>query len=164
MTPAMEIPTLVCVMSSPIHGRGLFAKRSIGGDERVIEYTGAMIDKAESWRRRKAGNEFIFELDAELDLDGNVAWNLARFINHSCAPNGRVELVQGRVWVVAGRDIAAGEEITFNYSYDLDDFEEHACHCGAPDCAGYIVAEELMPELLRRLERKSSARVTMSCV
>jgi SET domain-containing protein len=43
---------------------------------------------------------------------------------------------------VARRGIQAGEEITFNYGYDLEDYREHPCRCGATGCAGYIVAEE----------------------
>ena len=32
--------------------------------------------------------------------------------------------------------------ITFNYGYDLEDYRDHPCHCGTPQCVGYIVAEE----------------------
>jgi hypothetical protein len=53
----------------------------------------------------------------------------------------------GRVWIVALRDIRPGEEITFNYGYDLVDYEEHPCRCGAPECAGYIVAEDLFAQV-----------------
>ena len=38
-----------------------------------------------------------------------------RFINHSCAPNARLYIGQGRVEFYALRDIAPGEEITVNY-------------------------------------------------
>jgi SET domain-containing protein len=58
------------------------------------------------------------------------------------APNCEAEWEGGRIWITARRDIAAGEEITFNYGYTLDEYREHPCHCGAPECAGYIVAEE----------------------
>jgi hypothetical protein len=75
-------------------------------------------------------------------LDGNVPWNPARFLNHSCDPNCEAEPDGGRVWIVARRGIRAGEEITFNYGYDLQDYREHPCRCGAADCVGYIVAAE----------------------
>jgi hypothetical protein len=55
--------------------------------------------------------------------------------------------LDGRVWIVASRDIAAGEEITFNYSFDLVDYKEHPCDCGSPNCVGYIVAEEFFAQL-----------------
>jgi SET domain-containing protein len=44
---------------------------------------------------------------------------------------------------VARRRIAAGEEITFDYGYTLDDYREHPCQCGAAACAGFMVAEAL---------------------
>ena len=54
------------------------------------------------------------------------------------------------------RDIRAGEEITFNYNYDLQDYREHPCRCGAANCAGYIVAEEFFGQLVSREAEKGS--------
>jgi len=127
---------------SPIHGLGGFANCSFARGARVVEYTGRKITKAESLRRCEAGNWFIFSLDEEFDLDGNTDGNPARFLNHSCAPNCEAECSGGRIWITARRDIAAGEEITFNYGYTLDEYREHPCRCGSPGCAGYMVAEE----------------------
>ena len=76
---------------------------------------------------------------------------MARFVNHSCEPNCEAELSDGQVWIIAGRDIAAGEEVTYNYGYDLVDYREHPCRCGAASCVGYIVAEEFFPSLRRTL-------------
>ena len=103
---------------------------------------GGKITKAESLRRCQAGNWFIFALDDEFDLDGNIEENPARWLNHSCAPNCEAEGSGGRIWITARRDIAAGEEITFNYGYTLEEYREHPCRCGAPGCAGYILAQE----------------------
>jgi uncharacterized protein len=142
---------LVRFKTSPIHGTGGFARRDIPSGTSVIEYVGEKISKAESLLRCEANNEYIFALDDEHDLDGRVNWNPARFINHSCAPNGDAELDLGRIWIVARRDIAAGEEITFNYGYDLEDYREYPCRCGAAGCVGYIVAEEFIEQVRRRL-------------
>ncbi len=128
--------------SSAIHGTGGYASRDIASGTRVIEYVGERITKAESLRRCELDNQYIFDLDDEFDLDGNVPWNPARFINHSCAPNCEAELDDGHVWIVALRDIPAGEELTYNYNYDLEDYREHPCRCGVPGCVGYIVSEE----------------------
>jgi uncharacterized protein len=135
---------------SPIHGQGGFAAQFMSKGTRIIEYAGERITKAESLRRCEAQNWFIFGLDEEFDLDGNVEWNPARFLNHSCAPNGEAVCEDGRVWIVALRDIQSGEEITFNYGYDLADYAEHPCQCGAPECVGYMVAEELFAEIRNR--------------
>lgn len=133
---------LVVFRRSPIHRYGGFARQRIPCDARVIEYVGERISKAESLRRCEDNNEYIFTLGDDADLDGNVEWNPARFINHSCVPNCDAELDEGRIWIVATRDIPAGEELTFNYGFSLEDYRDYPCHCGASGCVGYIVAEE----------------------
>ena len=138
---------------SPIHGTGGFAKLDLRQGTRVIEYVGEHITKQESLERCRGGNEYVFSLDEESDLDGNVDWNPARFLNHSCAPNGEAELIDGHIWILALRDIPAGEEVTFDYGYDLEDYRDHPCQCGAAGCVGYIVAGELRDLTRRKLER-----------
>jgi hypothetical protein len=159
---------------SPVHGRGLFAARLIPAGTRLLEYFGEHITKAESLRRCAAGNVYIIGLDADTDLDGDVADNHARFINHSCAPNcemvleeevtltlGEQPAARGelncsgvamayRVFIDALRAIPPGEEVAFNYGYDLVDYRDHPCSCGSPKCVGFIVAEVFFPTLRRK--------------
>jgi uncharacterized protein len=135
----------VLIRSSSIHGTGGFAARDLKADTHIIEYVGERITKTESLRRCELDNPYIFALDDEWDVDGDVAWNPARFLNHSCAPNCEVQIIDDRLWVIACRDIRAGEELTFNYGYDLVDYREHPCRCGSPECVGYMVAEEFFP-------------------
>jgi uncharacterized protein len=137
---------------SPIHGIGGFATLNIPKGARILEYVGEKIGKQESLRRCEANNEFIFALNERQDLDGNVDWNPARFINHSCAPNCDAELEEERIWIVANRDIRAGEELTFNYSFDLEDYRQHPCRCGSSCCVGYIVADEFFEHLRKQRE------------
>jgi SET domain-containing protein len=132
---------------SSIHGLGGFAGCDIAAGTRVIEYVGERITKQESLVRCELNNEYIFGLDEHTDLDGNVSWNPARFLNHSCRPNCDAELREGRIWLVSNQNIHADEELTFNYGFDLVDYREHPCNCGSPDCVGFIVAEELFPLL-----------------
>jgi SET domain-containing protein len=127
---------------SQIHGLGGFAKTPVPCGTRVIEYLGEKIDKQESVRRCEANNQYIFALNDREDLDGNVDWNPARYINHSCSPNCEVEWDGSHIWIVAKRAIKAGEEITFNYGYDLVDYREYPCACASANCVGYIVAEQ----------------------
>lgn len=136
---------------SRIHGTGAFAIRTIRKGTRIIEYLGRKIDKAESARQLEAQNPFIFDVDETFDLNGDVDWNPARFINHSCAPNCEAENDEGRIWIVALRTIRPGEELSFNYGYDIADYQDHPCECGADSCLGYMVAEEFF-EMVRRKE------------
>jgi SET domain-containing protein len=134
---------------SKIHGRGLFARLALPGGTRILEYVGEQISKTESLRRCELQNEYIFSLSNQFDLDGNVEWNPARFLNHSCEPNCEALLEDERIWIVSIRDIAAGEELTFNYGYDLEDYRKYPCNCGAATCIGFMVAEEFFDYVRR---------------
>lgn len=138
---------------SPIEGTGGFACQDICAGTLVIEYTGRRITKSESNLKCSEGNHFIFHLDDQFNLDGDTPENPARLLNHSCDPNCEAEWIDGHIWIVARRAIAAGDELTFNYGYDLDDLEDHPCHCGAPGCVGFIVAAEYFPEARKRRDR-----------
>src|SRR5688572_14481878 len=107
------------VKPSGIHGMGIFARAGIPAETRILEYVGERISKKESLRRRKANNFFVFTVTNKFDLDGAVDWNPARFINHSCAPNCEARMEDERIWIYAVRELQPGEELTFNYGYDL---------------------------------------------
>ena len=150
---------------SGIHGRGLYATRLIPAGTRIIEYVGERITKAESDRRddariarRKRGGDgcvYIFELNRRHDLDGDVPWNTARLINHACSPNCEPQGIRGRIWIVALRDIPAGEELTYDYGFDFENWEDHPCRCGAQDCFGYIVKRNQRWRVRRVLARRA---------
>lgn len=139
------------VLDSPIEGRGAFAVKFIAKGETIAEYTGERISKAESDRRCEEGNPYIFNVDDEWDLDGNVPDNAARFLNHSCDPNCEALDYDGQIWIEAIRDIRPGEELTFNYGYSLEDFRDHPCGCGQRNCLGFIVAVEHHEQVRREL-------------
>jgi hypothetical protein len=141
---------LALFKASTIHGVGGFAKARIPAGTRILEYVGEKISKPESLRRCEADNEYIFALNDHQDLDGNVDWNPARFINHSCSPNCEAELEAERIWIVANRNINPGEELTFNYGFDLEDYRKYPCRCGSPGCVGFIVSDEFFEHIRRQ--------------
>jgi uncharacterized protein len=132
----------VCVGPSRIAGQGLFAEQDIKQGTKIIRYIGEKITHAESERRLAAGNAYIFGLDEHYALDGSTPKNTARSINHSCEPNCHTEQFGRIIWIVASRDIQAGEELTYNYGYELNDEPPEPCHCGAQHCCGYILAPQ----------------------
>ena len=157
-TQTRETGDLICETEliqfrrSRIHGTGGYARKNISKGTKLIEYVGRKITKAESEVQCEGDNVYIFTLDDEHDLDGNVDWNPARFINHSCGPNCEAEWDEDRLWIVALRDIQPGEELSFNYGYDLEDYREHPCLCGASECVGFIVAEEYFEQVRKQRE------------
>ena len=50
--------------------------------------------------------------------DASVGGNIARFINHACKPNCYSQVIGDVIWIRAGRNIAAGEELTYDYRTD----------------------------------------------
>jgi len=155
----------IIIRNSKIHKKGVFAKKDIPKDAKVIEYIGEKITKKEAVKRSekyleksknhtKTGGVYIFELNKRYDIDGNFSWNPARLINHSCNPNCETEMIGQHIWFIALRDIKKGEEITCNYGYDLENYEEHPCRCGSVNCVGYIVSEKWRDKLKKKLAKK----------
>lgn len=154
----------IVIKRSRIHHIGAFAKKKIPKGTRIIEYVGEKVTKAESYRRavnsieaskkkKTKGAVYMFDLNKRYDIDGDVSYNTARFINHSCDPNCEPQIIRGHIWIIAIQDIEEGEELCYNYGYDFESYEEHPCRCGSPRCVGYILAEEHWPKLRRKLRK-----------
>ena len=63
------------------------------------------------------------------------AW--PHFVNHTCDPNCETDQINNRIWIIALRDIEAGEELTYDYNLFDGDVEEKApCYCGLKNCRG----------------------------
>ena len=153
------------VRESEIHGTGVFARTKVPKGKKVIEYIGEKITKKESERRSIAlieknqgsqtdGAVYIFEVNKRHDIDGNIPENTARFINHSCDSNCKPDVIKNRVWLISTRKIKKGEELSYNYGFDLEDYEEHECRCGAKNCIGYITAKDNWPKLKKLVAKK----------
>jgi len=81
-------------------------------------------------------------------VDARRCGNVARFANHSCAPNLRVQAQRrGRLRrpvpvLVAARDVFPGEELCFDYSQDdaggAAPLSNTRCACGAAACRGFL--------------------------
>ncbi len=144
----------IVVRKSKVHGTGVFAKVDIPAGSKIIEYVGRKISKKESDRvfeerySKYKGNEkevagvYLFELNKKYDIDGDVSWNDAKYINHSCDPNAETVNDGNHIWIVAIKDIKKGDEITYDYGYDFENYRDHPCYCGSKNCVGYIVGED----------------------
>jgi uncharacterized protein len=141
----------IAVRQSGVHGKGVFALEPIAAGERLIEYKGERISWKEALRRHphnpdEPNHTFYFALDNGGVIDGKVNGNSARWINHSCAPNCEAEEIDGHVYVGALRDIAAGEELFYDYGLVIDARQtkklkrEYECRCGARKCRGTMLA------------------------
>ena len=136
---------------SDVHGNGVFAVDDLAEGETLIEYKGEVINWKEALRRHphdpaQPNHTFYFHIDDGRVIDGNVKGNDARWINHSCEPNCEADEVDGRVYIKALRNIAAGEELNYDYGLIIDERytpklkAEYPCWCGAKSCRGTLLA------------------------
>lgn len=140
------------VRRSGVHGKGVFAVRPLAKGEMIIEYTGELIGWDVALERHPHDpndphHTFYFSLgDGSVVIDGKVGGNASRWINHSCAPNCRADEDDGRVFIRAKRDIAAGEELFYDYGLVIDERytaklkKEYECRCGARHCRHTMLA------------------------
>jgi SET domain-containing protein len=139
------------VRNSPIHGRGVFAARTIRKGDAIIEYRGRRISAEEADNLPDSDPDnpfhtFLFELNDGRVIDAGVRGNAARWINHSCQPNCvPYEDDSGRVFIEAKRTIRAGEELSYDYKLNVPGrrtkqmLENYACRCGSSRCRGSMV-------------------------
>lgn len=113
-------------------GLGLFATERIDPGM-FIEYTGTLITSAEADARPRA--RYLFEVNKAWTIDGGARSNLARYINHACAPNCASSVVGRRVFITAQRAIAVGEELTYDYGEEYVDCFIRTVGCRCAACA-----------------------------
>ena len=153
--------------NSKIHASGLFARADIESGTKIIQYKGLKITKAQSdkiadvhidanKKEGTVGAVYIFTLNDRYDINGKVAWNLAKFINHSCDPNCETDIVRGKIWISAIKDIKKGEELSYDYGYDMHCFEDHPCRCNSKNCVGFIVRSNLRWRIRKKLAKKKN--------
>ncbi|HEX2722957.1 MAG TPA: SET domain-containing protein-lysine N-methyltransferase, partial [Gemmatimonadaceae bacterium] len=149
------------VRKSRIQGRGCFATRRIRRGQKIVEYTGERITNEEADRRydeekMDRHHTYLFTLDDETCIDGDVRTNIARLINHSCDPNCEAIVEDDRIWIYALTNIQPGVELAYDYKYErtggrkMEKF--YVCHCGSPKCRGSIMVPP------KRRKRKKSRR------
>lgn len=120
---------------SKIAGWGVYALEPITKNSRIVHYAGEKISWKESDRREqrylKKGCIWCFIINRRWVRDAAVGGNVARFINHRCKPNCYTQIVGDVIWIRAARNIAAGEELT--YDYETNGGAGIPCRC-TPGC------------------------------
>ncbi len=157
---------------SDVHGNGVFAVQDLAEGETLIEYKGEVISWKEALRRHphdpaQPNHTFYFHIDDGRVIDGNVKGNDARWINHSCEPNCEADEVDGRVYIKALRNIAAGEELNYDYGLVIDEpytptlLSEFPCWCGSEECRGTLLTpkdDEEEEKKKKKAEKKADKK------
>lgn len=128
----------VAVKPSRIDGQGAFAAEPIPPRLKIGEIRGESISVQEARiRATRSERIMIVELSARRAIDFSKSADPMRFTNHSCQPNARLVIRNGRVEFYARRAIGPGEEITVDYGETHHD-GKLTCRCGAPGCRGAL--------------------------
>ena len=125
--------------------------QDIAAGDTLIEYVGEII----SWEQAQArhphdpqnpNHTFYFHIDETRVIDALHGGNSSRWINHACDPNCEAHEREGRIFIKALRDIAAGEELNYDYGLIIEERytkklkAEYPCWCGATTCRGTLLA------------------------
>ena len=144
--PRLEIHQL------SIGDSGLFATASIAKDTLLAVFGGAIMNK-ESVLNLPAGSiKNVLQIADDLWV-ASLSAEKTDVINHSCDPNAGL---QGQICLVAMRDIASGEEITFDYATVVSEWvgmEPLNCNCQSISCRKTIRASDWQSKELQEKYR-----------
>ncbi|KAJ2760536.1 hypothetical protein H4S06_001675 [Coemansia sp. BCRC 34490] len=147
-----------------LKGWGVMTKHKVARGTFIAEYVGEVISFEEAERRgledTAVGLTYLFDLDmactsteaADFSVDAKTHGNVSHFFNHSCHPNMEIRPVYidhrdprlHRLAFFSTRDIAAAEELTFDYSPNARSLADEAhnvkfaCHCASKKCRSFI--------------------------
>jgi hypothetical protein len=130
-------------------GWGSYAKVAIPAGTTIAAFGGfvtsrSMLDTFDEDRRSRS-----IQIEDDLFLVGAATPEAGDMLNHSCEPSCGL---MGSQVLVTMRDVAPGEELTFDYATcDTQDYDEFYCQCGSSACRGTVTGRDwMLPELQRR--------------
>ncbi len=142
------------------NGMGIIALRAFTPGERICRVRGRIVTADKVWSywkkdRRRGENCFRYDADHYLDPEGEIG----AYANHSCNPNAAVVRTPGGIALHALKPIAAGREITHDYSTLLgaDDVWTMKCNCGERNCRGVVANVARLPAGVAARYRKLGA-------
>ena len=155
------------VRQSTLHGNGVFAARDIPAGTRILEYGGRRITPEQADAMHPVNPDdpfhtFFFALSSGKVIDGGNRGTDARWINHSCAPNCETQENSAgtRVYIIALRDIMAGEELFYDYGLVMEGKitkklqKQYLCLCGNDECRHTMLA---LPEKKSKKKKAKEA-------
>jgi hypothetical protein len=140
---------------SATQGCGICAKADIRKGERLAIFGGKVMLIDDMYQLPREMQSYTMQIEERFVLGpaGPVSED-TDFFNHSCDPNSGFS---GQIFLVAMRDIKAGEEITFDYAMTVsesvgsDMVFSLKCSCGSPLCRGTITEQDwMLPGLQER--------------
>jgi len=138
-------------------GRGVVAGAAIPRGALVLRFEGPVFDK-------DSCPDFSEALQVGVNAWMWSSGGLDDLVNHSCEPSLGLWQVGAHTYLLALRDVAAGEELSFDYSTSMVDepWDMEGCLCGAAACRGLVGNFLDMP--LEAMQRYARVRALPSHV
>lgn len=127
-------------------GCGIFARVTIPKDELLMVWGGAIVTTEVLYQLPDFARHRAIQVDEDHHLCSGLADHDADCVNHSCDPTAGL---RGQISLVAIRDIAADEQICFDYAMS-DSYPGFtmSCACGSPNCRGKVTGDDWkLPDL-----------------
>ncbi len=142
----MGVTSIPAITGPSNHGTGVFATRAIAVGEIIFFMAGDVVSGDEL---EVLGYTRGYPLQVGEDTFVRLAY-VPEMVNHACDPNAGIRADR---MLVAIRDIAAGEKITYDYATTMAEGEDGwtlACRCGSPRCRGTVGDFDTMPAAEQR--------------
>lgn len=127
-------------------GDGAFASEWIFQGEVISVWSGFIVTREQFDLLPEEIQKHTVQVEEDFYLSSWTEDEPADYVNHSCSPNAGLI---GQLTLVALRDIAPGEEVTFDYATcDGSPYDEFLCDCRSANCRGRVSGDDWMiPEL-----------------
>jgi hypothetical protein len=136
---------------------GVWAVQAIPAGAYIYSFNGPLVTKPTTYTIQVEENAHVDCADE------------SRFTNHSCDANAMLRYQDGVAQLIAVRDIARDEQVTFNYNTtEWKMASPFSCRCGTSNCAGLVAGMKHLDravqlELLPSVPAWMRARLLESC-
>ena len=132
-------------------GFGSFAIAPIPMGTIIATFGGTVLDRMGFETHPIEQRSRSIQIDVEIYVLGPESREPGDSINHSCSPNCGL---RNATQLIAMRDIAVGEELTYDYATsDASDYDEFDCACGSDNCRIRITGNDWrLPDLQTRYQ------------
>lgn len=129
------------VFDSPTAGKGIYAVSPIAAGELVAIWGGGVMTYDELMALPDEVNGYAVQIWEDLFVGPRAVEEIepSDYFNHSCDPNCGLK---GQLVVVARRDIAPGEELTYDYGTTDAMGPPMVCTCGTAKCRGMVTSDD----------------------
>jgi len=127
-------------------GDGIFAVKNIKEGEMLAVFGGYILHIKDEAKLPPDYSDTGIQISDQFVVSTFLSKEPTDNFNHSCDPNAGIN---GQIFLIAMRDIKAGEQVTFDYAMCLSYTKKYApyfyktkCLCGTKNCRGYITAND----------------------